>query len=113
MGLKKGQTNNPNGRPKKSKRIAEKVRNNPKCIKVWESIFRIALTLGTEKEHKEAMQACKLIADKTVPSLRAQELELDPETIRNLGVIMLPTKKRIGEKVDEKSSLETESRSAN
>jgi hypothetical protein len=96
MGLPKGRTNNLKGRPKKSFAFAEKLRQDARVPEIWNKLFEVANTLGGEKEHKEALQAAKLIVDKTVPSLKCQSFEVDTETLDNFGVIVLPAKMSVG-----------------
>lgn len=86
----KGQSGNPNGRPKKGKSNAEKFRDNPKAPGILDKIFEIAGTLGKENEHKDAMSCAKLIADKMVPTLKSQELEVSGV---DKGYVVLPEQK--------------------
>lgn len=73
-GLKKGQTNNKKGRPKVS--LAEELRANPKVVKVIDKVISVASTLNTAKEHPQAMTCAKVLMDKSIPTLKAQEIDL-------------------------------------
>lgn len=86
--FEKGKSGNPGGRPKKGNTIIEQFRNNPNGQKVVEKIFKIALTLGTKQEHKDAIGCCKIVADKMIPTLKAQEIKM--ETGEDLGFVMMP-----------------------
>ena len=71
---KKGQTNNPNGRPKVA--LAEELRKNPKVKTIINKVIATANTLNTKSEHPQAMSCAKVLMDKCVPSLKAQEIDL-------------------------------------
>ena len=89
--FKKGKSGNPKGRPKKGQSNAELFRSNPKAEGILEKIFDIASTLGTKtKEHKDAMVCAKLIADKIVPTLKSQELEVSGV---DKGYVVIPEQK--------------------
>ena len=89
-GFKKGKSGNPKGRPKAGKSNAELFRTNPKAEGILEKIFDIASTLGKEEEHKDAMACAKLIADKMVPTLKSQELEVSGV---DKGYVVIPEQK--------------------
>ena len=87
-GFKKGKSGNPKGRPRSGKSNAELFRTNPKAEGILEQIFDIASTLGKgKKEHKDAMACAKLIADKMVPTLKSQELEV---SVVDKGYVVIP-----------------------
>ncbi len=89
--FKKGQSGNPKGRPKKGMSNAELFRRNSKAPGILEKIFDIASTLGTgKKEHKDAMVCAKLIADKMIPTLKSQELEVSGV---DKGYVVIPEQK--------------------
>ena len=90
-GCVKGQSGNPNGRPKKGHTIVEQFRDNPKADIVLKKIFEIADTLGTDLEHEDAFACAKLIADKLVPTLKSEDLKIDAEI--NTGYVVLPEEK--------------------
>lgn len=75
---KLGQSGNPNGRPPLGNSIVEKFRNDKRSEKVIDKLFQVALTLGTKKEHRQAMTCAKLIMDKLIPSIK--EIEIDTQT---------------------------------
>jgi len=79
---KPGQSGNPKGRPKIA--IAEQFRNNPKAKEVLDKIITVANTLNTENEHKDAITCARIVADKIIPTLKAQEIhaELEQKTGR-------------------------------
>ncbi|MAE81725.1 MAG: hypothetical protein CMB80_03230 [Flammeovirgaceae bacterium] len=78
---KKGQTNNPNGRPRIS--LAEELRRNPKIKKVINQVIETAESLGTKKEHPQAVACAKILMDKSLPNLKASEIQVE-------GNIQLP-----------------------
>ena len=86
--FQKGKSGNPGGRPKKGIAIIDKFRDNPSATKVIDKIFKIAQTLGEKKEHKEAMSCAKIIADKLIPTLKAQEVKM--ETGTDVGFVFMP-----------------------
>ena len=89
--FKKGKSGNPKGRPRSGKSNAELFRTNPKAEGILEQIFDIASTLGKgKKEHKDAMACAKLIADKMVPTLKSQELEVSGV---DKGYVVIPEQK--------------------
>jgi len=90
-GFVKGQSGNPNGRPKKGHTIVEQFRDNPKADDVLKRIFEIAESLGTKVEHNDAFSCAKLIADKLVPTLKSEDLKIDAEV--NTGYVVLPEEK--------------------
>lgn len=74
-GLKKGQTNNPNGRPRIS--LAQELRRNPNIQSVIDKVVDTACTLGTEEEHPQAVSCAKIIMDKSIPNLKASEIQVE------------------------------------
>lgn len=85
-----GQSGNPNGRPVKGKSNAEKFREHPKAEGILNKIFSIADSLGDNNEHKDAMACVKLVADKIVPTLKSQELEVSGV---DKGYVVMPEQK--------------------
>jgi len=75
-GAPKGSKNNPNGRPKLGLSMAEFVRKNPDTKKVINKVIAVAKTLNTKKEHQHAQSCAKIIMDKSIPSLKAQEIDV-------------------------------------
>lgn len=86
----KGNNANPTGRPPAGKTIVEKFRENPNSSSVLSNIFQIASTLGTEEEHPKAFECAKLVADKLIPTLKAQDLNIGSD---DKGFIYMPTPK--------------------
>lgn len=80
---KPGQSGNPKGRPKIA--LAERFRSNPKAKDVLDKIIEVANTLNTKDEHEYAVTCARIVADKIIPTLKAQEiamsLEKKPEII--------------------------------
>lgn len=77
MPFTKGKSGNPKGRPKKYVSIAEKFRKDPNAKRVLDKIINVANTLGGPEEHAQAVSCAKIVADKVVPSLKAQDVKLD------------------------------------
>ena len=83
-----GQTANPNGRPKGKSSVAEAFRSDPKSLDVLNKVIQIASTLGTDDEHKDATSCAKVVVDKIVPTLKAQDISI--ETDGMAGFVVLP-----------------------
>ena len=88
---KAGQSGNPKGRPK-GNTIVDEFRANPKGETLIENIFKIASTLGTQSQHKDAMTCAKLVIERLIPSLKSSELKV--ENNENLGFVYLPEQKK-------------------
>lgn len=86
----KGNCANPKGRPKSGHTIIENFRDNPHSDVVIQNIYKIASTLGTDNEHPKAFECSKLITDKLIPTLKAQELNISGE---DRGFIYMPEPK--------------------
>ena len=83
-----GQTANPNGRPKGKSSVAEAFRSDPKSLDVLNKVIQIASKLGTVNEHKDATSCAKVVVDKIVPTLKAQDISI--ETDGMAGFVVLP-----------------------
>ena len=88
---KAGQSGNPKGRPK-GNAIVDEFRANPKGETLIENIFKIAGTLGTQSQHKDAMTCAKLVIERLIPSLKSSELKV--ENNENLGFVYIPEQKK-------------------
>ena len=86
--LMKGHTANPNGRPKKKESTAEKFRSNPKALDILNKVIQIASTLGSEDEHKDATSCAKVVVDKIIPTLKAQDISIESDSVT--GFVVLP-----------------------
>ena len=86
----KGNNANPKGRPKSGETIIENFRLNPRSDDVIGNIYRIASTLGTKNEHPKAFECAKLVTDKLIPTLKAQELTVSND---DKGFIYMPEPK--------------------
>tara|TARA_B100000315_G_C14576569_1_gene588191 strand:- start:1569 stop:1961 length:393 start_codon:yes stop_codon:yes gene_type:complete len=84
-----GTSGNTNGRPPAGATIVDQFRDNPKCISVLEKIFKVASTLGDEDQHKDALQAAKLVAERLVPVLKSSDLKLNTDD--DQGFVFMPT----------------------
>lgn len=84
----KGQCGNLKGRPKGSTSQAEAFRNNPKALDVLNKVIETASTLGTDDEHKDASSCAKIVVDKIIPTLKAQDISI--ETDGSAGFVILP-----------------------
>ena len=80
------------GRPPANETIVQKFRDNPKGQDILNSIFKIANTLGTDSQHKDAMNCTKLIIERLIPALKSSELKID--TDENKGFVILPAQKK-------------------
>ncbi len=87
----KGQCGNPKGRPKGSTSTAEQFRNNPKALDILNKVIEIASTLGSKEEHKDATSCAKVVVDKIIPTLKAQDISID--TDGSAGFVILPNEK--------------------
>ena len=92
MPFKKGQSGNPNGRPPLGDAVVEKFRSNPKSAKVIDQIIEVAATLGTHEQHADAMSCAKIVAERLLPKLQTQTINLESEG-RPLGPVILPAVK--------------------
>ena len=84
----KGQSGNPNGRPKGKSSTAEAFRSDPKALEVLNKVIEIASTLGSSDEHKDATSCAKVVVDKIIPTLKAQDISI--ETDGSAGFVVLP-----------------------
>ena len=84
----KGQCGNPKGRPKGKSSTAEAFRSNPKALDILNKVIEIASTLGTDEEHKDATSCAKVVVDKIIPTLKAQDISI--ETDGSAGFVILP-----------------------
>ena len=84
----KGSVGNPNGRPKGSSSQAEQFRSNPRALEVINKVIKTANTLGTDDEHKDASSCAKIVVDKIIPTLKAQDISI--ETDGATGFVILP-----------------------
>ena len=83
-----GQSGNLKGRPKGKSSTAEAFRSNPKALDVLNKVIEIASTLGTKEEHKDATSCAKVVVDKIIPPLKAQDISI--ETDGSAGFVLLP-----------------------
>lgn len=81
---KPGESGNRQGRPKIA--LAEQFRNNPKAKSVLDKIIAVANTLNTETEHKDAVTCARIVADKIIPTLKAQEIHGEINTWQPIKV---------------------------
>ena len=84
----KGQCGNPKGRPKGSKSTAEAFRSDPKALDILNKVIEIASTLGSEDEHKAATSCAKVVVDKIIPTLKAQDISIESDSVT--GFVVLP-----------------------
>ena len=83
----KGVSGNPLGRPKKDESVVERFRKNSSTYSVIGKIVETAMSLGQDDQHPDAMQCAKIVAEKILPSLKAQEIRM--ETTEQ-GIVFLP-----------------------
>ena len=84
---RKGVSGNPLGRPKKGQSVVERFRENATTYSVIGKIVETAMSLGQDDQHPDAMQCAKIVAEKILPSLKAQEIRM--ETTEQ-GIVFLP-----------------------
>ena len=87
--FKPGQSGNPGGRPKKGETIVDQFRDNPKGIDVINNVIEVASTFGSDKQHKDAVSAVKLVIERLVPALKSSDINLN--TGEDKGFIFMPT----------------------
>ena len=79
---------NPNGRPKGKSSTAEAFRSNPKALDILNKVIKTASTLGTNEEHKDATSCAKIVVDKIIPTLKAQDISIESDGVT--GFVVLP-----------------------
>ena len=85
--FKPGMSGNPLGRPPAGETIIDKFRAHPRGNDVINNIIEIAATLGSGKDHRDALSCAKLVIDRLVPSLKSSTLEVTSE---DKGYVVLP-----------------------
>ena len=88
--FQKGSSGNPNGRPPGSSSIAQQFRDNPKVSDLMAKMIDIANTLGSDKEHNQAVACAKEVIARAYPTLKQQELTIEADI--NKGYVVLPEK---------------------
>ena len=83
----KGMSGNPLGRPKKGQSVVERFRENATTYTVIGKIVETAMSLGQNNQHPDAMQCAKIVAEKILPSLKAQEIRMETT---DQGFVFLP-----------------------
>ena len=83
-----GQSGNPKGRPKGKSSTAEQFRSDPKALEVLNKVIEIASTLGSDNEHKDATSCAKVVVDKIIPTLKAQDISIESDAVT--GFVVLP-----------------------
>ena len=76
------------GRPKKDKSTAEQFRSNPRALDILNKVIEIASTLGSDDEHKDATSCAKVVVDKIIPTLKAQDISIESDAVT--GFVVLP-----------------------
>ena len=84
-----GVSGNPGGRPKKGETIVDQFRDNPKGIDVINNVIEVASTFGSDKQHKDAVSAVKLVIERLVPALKSSDINLNMEDDK--GFVFMPT----------------------
>ena len=67
----------------------DQFRDNPKGLDVINNVIEVASTFGSDKQHKDAVSAVKLVIERLVPALRSSDLNINTED--NKGFVFMPT----------------------
>ena len=51
-------------------------------------VIEIASTLGSSDEHKDATSCAKVVVDKIIPTLKAQDISIESDSVT--GFVVLP-----------------------
>ena len=86
--FKPGSSGNPGGRPKKGETIVDQFRDNPKGMDVINNLINVASTFGTKEQHKDAVNAVKLVVERLVPALKSSDVNLTSDDDK--GFVFMP-----------------------
>ena len=89
--FKPGTSGNPGGRPKSGETIVDQFRDNPKGMDVINNLINVASTFGTDDQHKDAVNAVKLVVERLVPALKSSDVNLTSD--QDKGFIFMPEQK--------------------
>ena len=67
----------------------DQFRDNPKGIDVINNVIEVASTFGSDKQHKDAVSAVKLVIERLVPALKSSDLNIN--TNEDKGFVFMPT----------------------
>jgi len=78
--------------------IGRALRSHPKSKTLINKVMKLALQIDDEDPHPNAVVCMKTIMGKILPDLKAIEIGLDDDI--DMGVIMMPVKKKVGAPVE-------------
>ena len=87
--FQKGKSGNPTG--KNTSNFGDMIRKHPKTLDLVQMCFDIAL----DPDRKNQMRATSILMDRIAPQLKATDVKVEATSTQ--GVIVLPSKSRVGE----------------
>jgi len=97
--FKPGSSGNPGGRPRRGETIVDQFRDNAKGMDVINNLIEVASTFGTDKQHKDATAAVKLVVERLVPALKSSDVNLTSDDDK--GFVFMPPQSNAKTEEDE------------